>query len=158
MSNCLSFVLSPLRRIISMRNFGPSSKSPRSLHTKTPSIKVYIPTIHLSSISLLQCNIIKDQYRFSPKISDHLLYLHFLRSQSDHTPKWQPQTPAQPQPTFSVCLKLMVIFVIVDTDYLEVLGAGPAGLATVLGLSRLMHTCIVFSSSKFRNDLSKHSQ
>ncbi|TVY80806.1 Thioredoxin reductase gliT [Lachnellula suecica] len=37
-----------------------------------------------------------------------------------------------------------------------VIGAGPAGLATALGLSRLQGTCIVFCSNEFRNKMSKH--
>jgi flavin-dependent dehydrogenase len=37
-----------------------------------------------------------------------------------------------------------------------ILGAGPAGLSCANGLARLLHTCIILSSSQFRNDKSKH--
>jgi pyruvate/2-oxoglutarate dehydrogenase complex dihydrolipoamide dehydrogenase (E3) component len=37
-----------------------------------------------------------------------------------------------------------------------IIGAGPAGLAASLGLSRLQYKCIVFSSNEFRNYKSKH--
>ncbi|KAF4617078.1 hypothetical protein G7Y89_g15070 [Cudoniella acicularis] len=37
-----------------------------------------------------------------------------------------------------------------------IIGAGPAGLACSLSLSRLLHTCIVFSSEQFRNQKSGH--
>lgn len=37
-----------------------------------------------------------------------------------------------------------------------VIGAGPAGLATAISLSRLLHACIVFSDSEYRNQNSKH--
>ncbi|RDL38756.1 uncharacterized protein BP5553_03096 [Venustampulla echinocandica] len=37
-----------------------------------------------------------------------------------------------------------------------IIGAGPAGLACTVSLSRLLHTSIVFSSNKFRNELASH--
>ena len=37
-----------------------------------------------------------------------------------------------------------------------IIGAGPAGLSTALGLARLQIKCIVFSSNVFRNQESKH--
>jgi thioredoxin reductase len=37
-----------------------------------------------------------------------------------------------------------------------ILGGGPAGLASALGLARQLHTAIVFNSSKYRNANAKH--
>jgi len=41
------------------------------------------------------------------------------------------------------------------TDVL-ILGAGPAGLAVASSLSRLLHTCILFSLPTYRNTLATH--
>ncbi|KAK8127225.1 thioredoxin reductase GliT-like protein [Apiospora sp. TS-2023a] len=37
-----------------------------------------------------------------------------------------------------------------------ILGAGPAGLSAAAGLARQLHTAIVFSSSRFRNERARH--
>lgn len=41
------------------------------------------------------------------------------------------------------------------TDVL-IVGSGPAGLAVSQGISRLLHTCIVFSAGNFRNQRASH--
>lgn len=37
-----------------------------------------------------------------------------------------------------------------------IVGGGPAGLATALGLSRVLHTAILFDSGVYRNSFSQH--
>lgn len=37
-----------------------------------------------------------------------------------------------------------------------ILGAGPAGLSAAAGLARQLHTAVVFSSSRFRNERARH--
>jgi len=37
-----------------------------------------------------------------------------------------------------------------------IVGGGPAGLATALALSRVLHTAVVFDSGLYRNRFSKH--
>lgn len=37
-----------------------------------------------------------------------------------------------------------------------IIGGGPAGLQTALGLARQLHTAVVFDSGAYRNDLAHH--
>lgn len=37
-----------------------------------------------------------------------------------------------------------------------IIGGGPAGLSTALGLSRILHTAVLFDSGVYRNQLAKH--
>ncbi|KAK8091407.1 thioredoxin reductase GliT-like protein [Apiospora kogelbergensis] len=45
---------------------------------------------------------------------------------------------------------------LVETSDVLILGAGPAGLSAAAGLARLLHTAVVFSTARFRNERARH--